>query len=125
MKTTVNTAADIAPRVRHLESDMQQIKETIAAVLGKLEQVGSSFARMEAQLAAHKPVNVLEWLRTGLQVMTTAVFLVGATVTAIVYVSSNANNADLVVLKERMAWAKERIQLLEQGAGRFAPRSPP
>lgn len=125
MKDPINTAADIAPRVRHLEADMAQLRETVGQVLGKLDQIGSAFARIEGAFAAKQPVNVLEWVRTGLQVVTTAVLLIGATVTAIVYVSSNANNADLVVLKERMALAKERIQLLEQGAGRFAPRSPP
>lgn len=114
------TAGDISARVRHLESEVGEVKDGMSRVFGKLDQVSIALAGLQA----NKPINVMDGVRTGLQIMQTLVLLVGATVASIVYVSSNANNETLTVLKERQARLSERIGQVEQSApwaARVAP----
>lgn len=111
---------DISARVRHLENEVGEVKDGLTRVFGKLDQVSIALAGLQA----NKPINVMDGVRTGLQIMQTLVLLVGATVASIVYVSSNANNETLTVLKERQARLSERIGQVEQSApwaARVAP----
>lgn len=107
-------ASDIGPRVRHLEAEMSGIRQDIKTTFAKLDGISVALAQMQAQRPA---ASMMEGIKAGLSILQTLVLLVGAGVAAIVYVSSNANNADMALLKERIQFLKERTAALEQDAG--------
>jgi hypothetical protein len=124
---TENSMTDIAPRVRHLETEVGEIKETQRAIFGEMRATTAAIGQVQSSISgmeAGRPNSIVQLVSLGLQVLTTSVLLIGATVGTITYIASNANNADMAVLKERMAWAKERISQLEQGPQRFSPVMP-
>ena len=52
---------------------------------------------------------ILDYIRTGLSILAALAFLTTCVVGSIVYVSSNANNADLVLIKWRLAKIEEAL----------------
>ena len=94
-----------------LDSRLGGVEKIVSSVDYKLDRL----VQNQASAAANRPSQMLDAIRTGLSILSTLAFLTGATVAAIVYVSSNANNADLTLLKwrtgkletERMSWPAE------------------
>lgn len=101
---------DVAPRVRHLEAEVGEIKSTLGAVFDKLNGIATSVAALQA----NRPVNFPQLLQVGLQLVQTTVLLVGATVACITYVASKANDGDIRVMQ------RDIQQLISQQRGAAA-----
>lgn len=82
-----------------LNTNMLGLEKKLDGQGSKLDTLISAVAGMQA----NKPMPVLEAISIALRMLSSIAFLLGATVAAIVYVSSNANNADLAVMKEKIS----------------------
>lgn len=97
---------DVVPRVRHLEAEVGEIKSTLGAVFDKLNGIATAVAGLQA----NKPVNIAQIVQVALQLVQTTVLLVGATVAAITYVASKANDGELRVLRRDIDAISQQAQ---------------
>lgn len=118
MTTESTGMTDVGTRVRHLEAEVAGIRDDQKLVFGKLDQISVALASLQAGRPA---LGVMDGIKTGLAILQTLVLLLGAAVTAIVYVSSNANNGDMALMRERISVLQTHVDRLEQNAG-WAPR---
>ena len=88
-----------------MRQDVSVLNNHMVGLERKLDGQGSkldTLIRAVASVQANKPMPIFEAVSVALRLMTSIAMLIGATVAAIVYVSSNANNADLAVMKEKL-----------------------
>lgn len=88
-----------------MRQDVSVLNNHMVGLERKLDGQGSKLDTLISAVAsvqANKPMPILEAVSVALRLMTSIAMLIGATVAAIVYVSSNANNADMAVMKEKL-----------------------
>lgn len=107
--------------ITDLNSRMGGVERTLQNMDHKLDRFIS--AQNTAQV--NRPTAILDAIRTGLSILQALAFLTGATVAAIVYVSSNANNSDLAVLKYQISELKSAARHDHEGRFAWAPGLPP
>lgn len=101
------------------DRETQSLRTDVAGLAARVTSVENSIHNIADKLdrwmhnqtvaATSKPGAVLDMVRTGLSILQALAFLVGCTVAAIVYVSSNANNADLAVMKYQIQELKQSV----------------
>lgn len=95
--------------ITHIRADVAGLNQRMQGVESILHGLDVKFDKMvqvQAAAQASKPGQVLDAVRTALSIMSTMAFLTGAVVAAVVYVSSNANNSDITLLK----WRVEKVE---------------
>lgn len=88
-----------------MRQDVSVLNHHMVGLERKLDGQGSKLDTLISAVAsvqANKPMPILEAISLALKLMMSIVMLIGSTVAGIVYVSSNANNADLAVMKEKL-----------------------
>ena len=99
--------------ITQLRSDVAGLAQGMASLNQTVHSIDSKFDRfIQGQVTqnAGKPGQVLDAVRTALSILSTMAFLTGATVAAIVYVSSNANNSDITLLKYQVGEARQLLE---------------
>jgi hypothetical protein len=99
------TDDDIRETLAHHERQLTAMDTRLGGVERVVSSVDHKLDRLiqrTAEQAAGKPGQVLQYVQAGLSMLGTMAFLVGCTVAAIVYVSSNANNSTINLLNWRM-----------------------
>jgi hypothetical protein len=95
-----------------LRTDVAKIDARVTSLEGVIHNMDVKLDRWmqsQTQAAASKPTAMLDAVRTGMSILQGAAFLVGCTVAAIVYVSSNANNADIAVMKYQISELRQTV----------------
>jgi hypothetical protein len=110
MADPTQVSGDNNARIRHVENEVAELKDGQRAIFGKLDQISIALAGMQGS----KPNALMQFVSLGLQLLTTSVLLIGATVATITYIASNANNGDMALVKERVSVLRERLQHIEQ-----------
>ena len=101
------------------DRETQSLRTDVAGLSARVTSVESSIHNIADKLdrwmhnqnvaATSKPGAMLDMVRTGLSILQALAFLVGCTVAAIVYVSSNANNSDLSVMKYQISELRQTV----------------
>ena len=97
--------SDLREDVAGVTSRMSGVERTLHSVDQKIDR----FISGQSAAQANRPTAILDAIRTGLSILQAMAFLVGCTVAAIVYVSSNANNSELSVMKYQISELKQTV----------------
>jgi hypothetical protein len=108
----VNSVNQHTTEIALIRGDLSGLRHDMEMISGAFGQQGQKLDTLlssVSSLQATKPGAPMENLRNGISIMQSIAFLVGAVVAGVVYISSNANNAELAVMKEKISALSERV----------------